>query len=314
MSGTGRCPASIDTDDPSKPWPAIQIEQDHEMGYDGEVSSRINVFWAKGHGHETDKFIRAVIDHCLEYDEGIPAISWEDRPQEVWQHTESAGECMWEYIRANEPSWNAGRKAEPITLLDLDRRGRGARKCHIQDCREPWSISTPVQVCIEPGMGGASINDPRMTVYITLCREHLKRFPEPSYLVCLIPVGATILLPKPAEGGDRKIIGASPACSRPGGSQGVDLIRAERQRQVAVEGWSADHDERHVCGELVAAAAVYLGVSGVGTWPWSDTAPSMGADAIADLVKAGALIAAEIDRLLHVRTTSSSAELEAGRG
>lgn len=172
---------------------AIEIEQDQEIDHDGELCGSINVFWAKGHGHDPDKFIRAVIDHCFDYEGGVPAISWEDKPQELWQHIQPVGDNF-EYHRSAESSWNAGRKAEPITLLDLDRRGRGALKCHVHNCREPWSRSTPVQVCIEPGDGSDN-----MTVYITLCREHAIRFPEPSYRVRMVPVGATILLPKQDE-------------------------------------------------------------------------------------------------------------------
>src|ERR1700756_2643035 len=174
--------------------PGIEIEQDQEIDHDGELCGSINVFWAKRHGLDQDKFIRAVIDHCLEPEGGVPAISWEDELAEVWQHLEPVGDNF-EYHRSNESSWSAGRKAEPITLLDVDRRGRGARRCQVHDCREPWSRSTPVQVCIDANDDDAA----RMIVYMTLCRTHVVRFPKPSYRVCMVPVGATIELPAPAE-------------------------------------------------------------------------------------------------------------------
>lgn len=85
-------------------------------------------------------------------------------------------------------------------------------------------------------------------------------------------------------------------------SRGVELIAAERQRQIDVEGWTPEHDAQHTDGELALAAAVYAvpdhlcGIQML-LWPWAPEwyKPK---DRIRDLVRAGALIAAEIDRLL----------------
>lgn len=85
---------------------------------------------------------------------------------------------------------------------------------------------------------------------------------------------------------------------------GVGLIAAERQRQIEHEGWSKDHDaDDHDTGELGLAAAAYA-LEAVrparelnrAIWPWDETwwKPK---DPIRNLVRAGALIAAEIDRL-----------------
>jgi hypothetical protein len=38
---------------------------------------------------------------------------------------------------------------------------------------------------------------------------------------------------------------------------GVELIAAERKRQIESEGWSAKHDDEHCYGELALAAATY---------------------------------------------------------
>lgn len=83
---------------------------------------------------------------------------------------------------------------------------------------------------------------------------------------------------------------------------GTELIAAERDRQVREEGWTFDHDDDHREGEMARAAACYaLGradvtISGVYLWPWENRwwkpAPR-----VRELFKAGALIAAEIDRL-----------------
>ena len=86
---------------------------------------------------------------------------------------------------------------------------------------------------------------------------------------------------------------------------GVEMISAERQRQVDVEGWTVEHDASHLGGDLVAAAICYadyaanlgpsISVDLHALWPWCGWwKPSD--DPVRNLVKAGALIAAEIDR------------------
>jgi len=84
---------------------------------------------------------------------------------------------------------------------------------------------------------------------------------------------------------------------------GAELIAAERTRQIKREKFTAEHDDQHTSSELLQAAICYaengsdfcLGADGV-TWPWAatDWKPT---GKIENLVKAGALIAAEIDRL-----------------
>lgn len=84
-------------------------------------------------------------------------------------------------------------------------------------------------------------------------------------------------------------------------------IAAERQRQISAEGWSPEHDDSHVSGELAMAAAVYALTSFLDTeqsrnmaftryWPW-DRCWFKPAGGRRDLVRAAALILAEIDRL-----------------
>ena len=82
---------------------------------------------------------------------------------------------------------------------------------------------------------------------------------------------------------------------------GVEMIARERARQVRVEDWTPAHDDGHTRGELARAAACYAlqhtRVSGRAIrWPWSK-AWWKPRDPISNLVRAGALIAAEIDRL-----------------
>jgi hypothetical protein len=91
-------------------------------------------------------------------------------------------------------------------------------------------------------------------------------------------------------------------------SSGVDAIAAERQRQVEAEGWTPEHDDTHTNGAMAAAAAAYAfsaftsttyrayAAEPIGFWPWDEEwwKPK---DPRSDLVRAGALIAAEIDRI-----------------
>lgn len=84
-----------------------------------------------------------------------------------------------------------------------------------------------------------------------------------------------------------------------------DLL-AERARQVQEEGWTPEHDDEHSNGEMAEAAACYAGTAHAplslkrrqcsGHWPWAAKwwKPS---DARRDLIKAGALILAEIERM-----------------
>lgn len=84
---------------------------------------------------------------------------------------------------------------------------------------------------------------------------------------------------------------------------GPELIRAERERQVSQEGWTPEHDDTHMRGEMARAAMSYArpGVTSqthpMDVWPWHNKWWKPSDDPIRNLVKAGALIAAEIDRL-----------------
>lgn len=96
---------------------------------------------------------------------------------------------------------------------------------------------------------------------------------------------------------------------------GVSLIANERLRQIQQEGWTPEHDDAHALGQMAGAAACYA-LQGCGflnphivearrppvdgkvrVWPWADSWWKPSDDPIRNLVKAGTLIAAEIDRL-----------------
>lgn len=100
---------------------------------------------------------------------------------------------------------------------------------------------------------------------------------------------------------------------------GAEMIAAERQRQIESEGWTPEHDEQHTDAELATAGVGYamfavelLVMANEGDempseafdrppsethWPWHPDWWKPSTDPVRNLVKAGALIAAEIDRL-----------------
>jgi len=92
---------------------------------------------------------------------------------------------------------------------------------------------------------------------------------------------------------------------------GAQLVYLERERQINEEGFAPDRDQEYKEYQLVAAAMCYLTAapareqSGIDTstpppqWPWApDWWKPSPHDPIRELVKAGALIVAEIDRRL----------------
>lgn len=80
-------------------------------------------------------------------------------------------------------------------------------------------------------------------------------------------------------------------------------IAEERQRQKDVEGWTEEHDDTHDRGEMARAASCYC-MNSHWHWPWDKSWWKPGTDRRRQLVKAGALIAAEIDRLDRKERTS----------
>ena len=99
---------------------------------------------------------------------------------------------------------------------------------------------------------------------------------------------------------------------------GAERITKERDRQITEEGWTVKHDDNHMSGEMAIAAACYAGEAAeiellhdtggldCNPWPWDDKwdkrveNPTLD-DKIRMLEKAGALCAAEIDRLLRMK-------------
>jgi hypothetical protein len=104
---------------------------------------------------------------------------------------------------------------------------------------------------------------------------------------------------------------------------GVEMIAVERARQLLGEGWTCRHDDEHTKGQMAYAGASYAICAAAQVehnkremppcfipkaWPWERFWWKPSPDAIRNLVKAGALIAAEIDRLVRLANTTPAAE------
>ena len=107
---------------------------------------------------------------------------------------------------------------------------------------------------------------------------------------------------------------------------GAELIAAERQRQIEVEGWTPDRDSDWEDGQLGRAAEAYrlaaTGMLAASTtkawevpppiWPWERKWWKPSNDPVRNLTKAGALIAAEIDRIQRLKPPPGRLSRETG--
>lgn len=141
------------------------------------------------------------------------------------------------------------------------------------------------------------------------CREYVRDK--------ILPYFEAILTTPQAQEGDSKLLATKVRENenyQPSEMAAHHDVLAERKRQVEREGWTAEHDDEHDSGELALAAACYAspkpiytftpdyedGVTGQmlfeGAWPW-DSGWWKPTSRRQNLVKAGALIFAEIERI-----------------
>jgi hypothetical protein len=89
---------------------------------------------------------------------------------------------------------------------------------------------------------------------------------------------------------------------------GIELIAQERVRQQEKEGWTPEHDDGHSHGEMAITAACYavhhtdakVLIEGEDAMPWGSCHDKRGKHSTERaLTIAGALIAAELDRLVR---------------
>jgi hypothetical protein len=161
----------------------MTIFRDHEL--DGqEIGSPLNVFWCEGHGFPPDDFILEVVKYCLDYYGNVPAIAEDDIPREMWQQVVPRGDVV-EYQRTKEFDSKKRYGCKPITILDLESRTSGGRKCMVNGCTNPWSSSFPMALAKLEG---------RFTIGITLCKAHKEDMPDYYYRMMLVPPGGKVVL------------------------------------------------------------------------------------------------------------------------
>lgn len=137
---------------------------------------------------------------------------------------------------------------------------------------------------------------------------------------------AAMLVEDLANAIDRLLASPSPAQGATPAEAGAETIAAERRRQAEREGWTAAHDDAHDLGELATAGAAYAAVASAqqrgaeacefsatmmiseGEWPFEAAWWRPSDDPIRNLAKAGALIAAEIDRLRRLAALQEPAK------
>lgn len=94
------------------------------------------------------------------------------------------------------------------------------------------------------------------------------------------------------------------------GSAAARDVLAERRRQIEAEGWTPEHDDQWRHGALAKAATCYASVHPLAAsyWPW-DLKWWKPSDRRRNLVKAGALILAEIERLDRAASRAPAPQL-----
>lgn len=107
--------------------------------------------------------------------------------------------------------------------------------------------------------------------------------------------------------------------------EATELIALERKRQLEVLGWTAEHDNQYRRGQLLLAAICYFFIGtfkgnvvalnefGVPyLWPWQNSwwKPK---DEVRNLVRAGALAMAEIDRISRITVCQPNVSTELPR-
>ena len=115
------------------------------------------------------------------------------------------------------------------------------------------------------------------------------------------PTGTNLLNAEQARGMIEHMLGDAM------NSAALDVL-AERRRQIAEKGWTPERDDSYINGELSDAAASYALNAGVPMrnlrppyWPW-DSSWWKPSTPRRDLVKAAALILAEIERLDRIQS------------
>lgn len=166
----------------------------------------------------------------------------------------------------------------------------------------PWDYMEPFLRLCERNHGGQTLQRIAVRGGLSAAEAEILVTGTDFYKVCRSPEDAARLRAAWFERAERV---NREWCQ--GFGKGVFLIAKERERQQTEEGWIPEHDDCHERGELANAAACYAATHEARCdflarlWPftrewWKPTYR------IRELAKAGALIAAEIDRLVRLES------------
>lgn len=99
----------------------------------------------------------------------------------------------------------------------------------------------------------------------------------------------------------------------------ADEISGERARQINTEGYAVEDDDEYASGQLAMAASAYAWSGGTGKrlsalelWPW-DGRWWKPKDSRSDLIRAAALLIAEIERQDRLKASEGSQDMDDGR-
>lgn len=87
----------------------------------------------------------------------------------------------------------------------------------------------------------------------------------------------------------------------------LDLIAKERARQIAVKGYTTQHDDEHDFGEIAQAAVEFAAPYSNHLTPDSWAYKRDDHTRLEQLAKAGALIVAEMERLVRMEEQEAAA-------
>jgi hypothetical protein len=271
---------ACDAASPSAREPLAVIEFAQTMDDQGEMREFLRS-WSEGDTSEWPEFVKFLTALTPSAPIAAPVRetierAWKDGA--YWAQAEARNADAWLMMGASAERYALGVLAEDAATARVD----GARRPVVED--------DITQAMIQAGRHAANLNDGTLAgIYLAM-------------------------------------VNAAPAGDVPGEAQtqAARDVLAERRRQVEAEGWTPEHDAEHSRGEMATAAACYCYVSPLSEharlkianegapyrWPW-DASWWKPSNARRDLVKAGALILAEIERL--DRSSGEAQTQEGGR-
>lgn len=166
---------------------AYEIVQLNEIAEDGEVLDRMPSWYCEGHVDRIE-FIRTLVDHCVDYGDTIPSID-PDSVKHQFLYKVGGHDGSWTAdFRDDIPAGSRRKSWEPVTTFEVARRFGGVA-CAAMGCTQPVAARVPVRAVLDAKDGG------QLALYFSVCIAHRALIPDPQYRVCLVPVGATVVMP-----------------------------------------------------------------------------------------------------------------------